>query len=132
MAMPQDVIGVDIAKGWFDVFTLSSRKHARIAATKQALGRFARAARGALVVLEVPGGYERPVVAALAGAGVDCARVNPRQAGNFARACGRLARTDRVDAEILARRAGDPGLHSGGRCIWGGCAEVRRALHQAA
>ena len=103
MTLPQDVIGVDIAKGWIDAFTLSSRKHERIATTKQALARFARACAGALVVCEASGGYERPLLEALAKAGVPCARVNPRQAREFARATGRLAKTDQVDAEILAR-----------------------------
>ena len=99
----QDVIGVDIAKGWIDVFCLSSSRHERIVVTKQSLARFAKAANGALVVLEASGGYERPVTEALAKAGVDYARVNPRQAREFARASGRLAKTDRVDAEMLAR-----------------------------
>lgn len=98
----QDVIGVDIAKDWIDTFTLSTRGHARIATTRQALARFARAAAGSLVVLEASGGYERHVTQALAQAGVSCARVNPRQARDFARATGRLAKTDRVDAEVLA------------------------------
>ena len=103
MTLPQDVIGVDIAKGWIDTFTLSTLRHERIPTTKQALARFARAAKGVLVVCEASGGYERPLAVALAKAGVACARVNPRQAREFARATGRLAKTDRVDAEILAR-----------------------------
>jgi transposase len=98
----QDVIGVDIAKGWIDVFTLSSSRHERIPTTRQALARFAKAAKGALVVLEASGGYERPVTEALAKAGTEYSRVNPRQAREFARAMGRLAKTDRVDAEGLA------------------------------
>lgn len=103
MTLPQDVIGVDIAKGWIDTFTLSTLKHERISTTKQALARFARAAKGALVVCEASGGYDRPLTEALAKAGTACARVNPRQAREFARATGRLAKTDRVDAEVLAR-----------------------------
>lgn len=99
----QDVIGVDIAKGWIDSFHLSTARHERIVTTKQALQRFAKAAKGALVVLEASGGYERPVTEALARAGTDCIRVNPRQAREFARATGKLAKTDRVDAEVLAR-----------------------------
>jgi transposase len=58
-----------------------------------------------LVVLEATGGFERPAVAALAAAGLAVAVVNPRQARDFARATGRLAKTDRIDAEILARFA---------------------------
>lgn len=103
MTLPQDFIGVDIAKDWIDVFHLSTGRRERIATTKQALARFARAAGDALVVLEASGGYERPVTEALAKAGVDYARVNPRQAREFARSLGKLAKTDRVDAGILAR-----------------------------
>lgn len=103
MTLPQDCIGVDIARDWIDVFHLSTSRHERIATTKQALRGFARAAKGALVVLEASGGHERPVTEALARAGVACARVNPRQAREFARATGKLAKTDRVDAEVLAR-----------------------------
>ena len=66
MTLPQDVIGVDIAKGWIDTFTLSTLKHERIPTTKQALARFAGDARGALVVCEASGGYERPLLEALA------------------------------------------------------------------
>lgn len=99
----QDIIGVDIAKDWIDVFHLSSSRHERMATTKTALARFAKAAKDALVVLEASGGYERPVTEALARAGAAYVRVNPRQAREFARASGKLAKTDRVDAEVLAR-----------------------------
>jgi transposase len=103
MTLPQDCIGVDVAKDWIDVFHLSTGRRERIATTRQALARFAKTAGDALVVLEASGGYERPVTEALAKAGVDFARVNPRRARAFARAKGRLAKTDRVDAEVLAQ-----------------------------
>lgn len=102
MTMPQDHIGVDVSKGWIDVHRLSTGRHERIATTEPELARFARTARGGLVVLEASGGYERPLLAALAEAGTACARVNPRQARDFARSTGRLAKTDRVDAAVLA------------------------------
>ncbi|TPE47336.1 IS110 family transposase [Amaricoccus solimangrovi] len=101
--MPQDVFGVDVAKDWIDVFSLSSGSRQRIATTKAALARFAKIAAGHFVVFEASGGYERTLAAALVRAGVAFARVNPRQARDFARATGRLAKTDRVDAEVLAR-----------------------------
>jgi len=102
MTLPQDFIGVDIAKDWIDVFHLATGRRERIAMTGPALGRFARSAHGALVVFEASGGYERSLAEALVRAGVDHARINPRQAREFARASGRLAKTDRVDAEGLA------------------------------
>ena len=58
-----------------------------------------------LVVLEATGGFERAVVGALAAAGLSVAVLNPRQVRDFARATGRLAKTDRLDASILARFA---------------------------
>jgi transposase len=54
-----------------------------------------------LVVVEATGGYERMVVCALQGAGIAVARVNPRQAHDFAKSLGVLAKTDRVDARCL-------------------------------
>jgi len=56
-----------------------------------------------LVILEAIGGLEAPVAGALASAGIAVAVVNPRQVREFARATGRLAKTDRLDAQVLAR-----------------------------
>lgn len=58
-----------------------------------------------LVVLEASGGLEAHVLAALAAAGVPVVRINPRQARDFARATGELAKTDEIDARILAQFA---------------------------
>jgi len=56
-----------------------------------------------LIVLEATGGHERAAVAELAAAGLPVVVINPRQARDFARAIGRLAKTDRIDAAVLAR-----------------------------
>lgn len=61
--------------------------------------------RPELVIVEATGGFERAVVGALAAEGLPVAVVNPRQVRDFARATGRLAKTDRIDATILARFA---------------------------
>ena len=67
-------------------------------------------ARPELVVLEASGRYERPAAAAIAAAGIPVAVVNPRQAHDVrGMATGRLAKTDRIDAQILARFAGAVG-----------------------
>ena len=58
-----------------------------------------------LVVLEATGGYELPVAATLAGAELPVAIVNPRQVRDFAKASGRLAKTDRLAAAVLAQFA---------------------------
>ena len=55
-----------------------------------------------LVVLEATGGYEMPAAAALAEAGIPVVVANPRQVRDFARATGQLAKTDRIDARVLA------------------------------
>jgi transposase len=103
MSMPQTIIGVDVSESWIDVFHLATGQQERIGVTKTALARFARVAKGALVVLEATGGCERPLMAALAKAGTAHVRVNPGRARDFARASGQLAKTDQVDAEVLAR-----------------------------
>jgi len=59
-----------------------------------------------LVVLEATGRYERLAATTLAAAGIAVAVINPRQARDFAKAMGRLAKTDRIDAFVLARFAG--------------------------
>jgi transposase len=64
-----------------------------------------RALAPTLIVLEATGGYELLCVAALAAADLPVVVVNPRQVRDFARATGQLAKTDRIDADILARFA---------------------------
>jgi transposase len=103
MILHQNVLGVDVAKDWIDICDLASGRIRRIETTSRALRAFAaRLPRDSLVVFEASGGYERPLMAALEAAGSAYARVNPRQAREFARATGRLAKTDRVDARVLA------------------------------
>ncbi|TKB93366.1 MAG: IS110 family transposase [Nitrospira sp.] len=58
-----------------------------------------------LIVLEATGGLEVPLAGALAAAGLPVVVINPRQVRDFARATGQLAKTDRLDAQILARFA---------------------------
>lgn len=60
----------------------------------------------ALVVIEATGGYETALACALQAAGLPVAVVNPRQARDFAKSMGRLAKTDRIDACMLAEFAG--------------------------
>ena len=64
-----------------------------------------------LIILEATGGLQGPAVAALGVAGLPVAVINPRQAREFARATGTLAKTDRVDARVLAQMGAAVGLH---------------------
>jgi transposase len=70
----------------------------------EAVGRM-RALQPTLIVLEATGGLEVPLAGALAAVGLPVVVVNPRQVRDFARATGQLAKTDRLDAQILARFA---------------------------
>jgi len=106
--MADTYIGVDVAKDWIDIFVPrggqsgSGGQSRRVATTGRALAGFARSARGAIVVFEASGGYDRPLAQALTRAGIGWVRVNPRQARDFARSTGQLAKTDRLDAAMLA------------------------------
>ena len=103
MTVSQEVIGVDIAGRWIDVHVLGTGEVRRIEAA-DGYGVFAEAAAaaGALVIFEASGGHERALADALDTARAARVCVNPRQARDFARATGRLAKTDRVDARVLA------------------------------
>ncbi len=100
MTLHQNVLGVDIAKDWIDSFDTASGCSIRI--KTEDIETFVRGLSNSLVVFEATGGYERPLADALEAAGIAYARVNPRQAREFARASGRLAKTDKVDARVLA------------------------------
>jgi transposase len=98
-------VGIDVAKATLDV-TIRPGGEAWSAqndeAGLRALVARLRAAAPALVVLEATGGYELAAVAALAAAGLPVVVANPRQVRDFARATGQLAKTDRLDAGVLA------------------------------
>ncbi len=99
-------VGIDISKSSVDVDSYPVAQPACF--TNDEPGRAAAASylRGlqpSLIVVEATGGLEAPLVGQLATAGLSVAVVNPRQARDFAKAIGVLAKTDRVDAQILAR-----------------------------
>lgn len=94
--------GVDVSKQHLDLCWLANSR--RLSNDAQGWGELTAilgAAQVDLVVVEATGGYERGVVAALQGAGMAVARVNPRQARDFAKSMGVLAKTDQVDARTL-------------------------------
>jgi transposase len=94
--------GVDVSKHHLDVCVGGDeRRVANDAAGWDELTAMLQTARADLVVIEATGGYERGLVLALQGAGLAVARVNPRQARDFAKSMGVLAKTDRVDARVL-------------------------------
>jgi transposase len=97
--------GVDVSKDRLDVHLRPSGRSFAVPRDGQGLEQLLarlRDAAPALVVLEATGGSELTVAAALAGAGLPPDVVNPRQIRDFARATGRLAKTDRLNAEAIA------------------------------
>lgn len=100
------VIGVDIAKDSCEVAVQPSGEHWSSATVPEALTRMVARCREAhpdLIVCEATGGYEVPLVSALAAAGLPVVVVNPRQVRDFAKATGQLAKTDRIDAAVIAQ-----------------------------
>ena len=101
-------VGIDVAKTSWDVHLLPSEEAMKLVAGEKGLSqlRTALAPLGScLVVMEASGGYERELAAELVAAGHRVAVVNPRQVRDFARGLGQLAKTDAIDARILAEFA---------------------------
>jgi transposase len=105
-------VGIDISKERLDVCLMPEGEALCVANDQEGIDSLIerlQEARPELVVLEASGRYERPATAAIAAVGIPVAVVNPRQARDYAKATGRLAKTDRIDAEILARFAASVG-----------------------
>lgn len=104
MSNAEVFVGVDVAKAWLDVGWLSGQT-LRVDHTAEAVAGLVerlQSEQPTLVVMEATGGLETELASALAAAGVSVAVVNPRQARDYAKATGRLAKTDRIDALVLA------------------------------
>jgi transposase len=98
-------VGIDVSKDRLDVHVRPSGLIFAVARDGKGLEQLTAQIRDlapALIVLEATGGFEITVAAALASAGLPLAVVNPRQIRDFARATGRLAKTDTLDAQIIA------------------------------
>lgn len=101
-------VGIDVSKAHLDIDTYPDAAPKRYANNES--GRLAactqlQALAPALIVVEATGGLESPLVGLLASNGLAVAVINPRQARDFAKAIGVLAKTDQVDAFMLARFA---------------------------
>ena len=103
--MTQIICGVDVSGETLDARIGRDGRHERFARTVEgiaALAAFCRQHRVELVVMEATGGYEKLPFAQLWEEGLPCAIVNPRAVRDFAKAMGRLEKTDRIDAGIIA------------------------------
>lgn len=104
MTLHPHVIGIDIAKRTLDGFDQARGQGWRLPNTPEAVANLVQSWAGCdvLVVFEATGSYDAVLRHALTAAGVAFARVNPARARDFARATGRLAKTDAIDARLLA------------------------------
>ncbi len=101
-------VGIDVSKERLDVHFLPGGERFAVANDEAGIGSLLGRLRGRsveLAILEASGRYERPAAVAIASLGIAVAVVNPRQVRDFAKATGKLAKTDRIDAEVLARFA---------------------------
>jgi transposase len=101
-----NVIGIDISKARLDVAMYPSGKREAFVNDKTGIKDLVRQLakiRPTLIVLEATAGLERPVARAVASAELPVVVVNPRLVRDFAKATGQLAKTDRIDAAVLAR-----------------------------
>lgn len=108
MTLPNVYVGIDVAKDQLEVAQRPGAEAWRVSNDEAGIADLVRRLRGlrpTLVVLEATGGMEVPLVAALVAARLPVVAVNPRQAREFARATGRLAKTDAIDAQVLSHFA---------------------------
>jgi len=99
------VIGIDVSKGWIDAHSLPDGQTWRVKNDPDALAKWVEKELPdgiSLAVMEATGGIQTRVAAALAGAEIPVAVVNPKQVKDFARALGQRAKTDKLDARMIA------------------------------
>lgn len=100
--------GIDVGKANLDLAVEGRAAVERFANNRAGIAKLVRrlqASQAERIVVEATGGYEEPLLEACCDAGLWIARVNPRQARDFARATGELAKTDAIDARLLALMA---------------------------
>jgi transposase len=98
-------VGIDVAKDKLDLAILGQVRVSQIANGKSGIAELTsqlRICQPELIVVEATGGYQRAVVQGLLEAGLPVAVVNPQRVRQYARACGKLAKTDKIDAFLLA------------------------------
>lgn len=108
MTATQTYIGIDVAKNRLDMAVCPGGECQQVTNHKRGIEYvvcWLREIRPSLVVLEATGSLEQPVAAALTEGGLLVAVVNPRQVRDFAKAVGKLAKTDTLDAKVLAHFA---------------------------
>lgn len=104
MSIERDVLGIDVCGAHLDVFAHPARQARHLPNTEDGVAQLIAWAveTGAFVVLEATAPWDQLLIRALEAAGVSFHRANPKRARDFARAAGLLAKTDAVDARMLA------------------------------
>ena len=100
------VIGIDISGKSLDIHILPEDRAQRFANDASGIGELVELAKemeASLILMEATGGLESAIAAECALSGIPTAVMNPRQIRDFARSLGRLAKTDAIDAEVIAR-----------------------------
>jgi transposase len=106
--MDKDFVGIDVSKDALDVATFTTHKKWHFSNDETGICHLIEALKElppTLVVMESTGGYETPLAYALDNVEIPCAVVNPREVRDFARATKKLAKTDTIDAYVLAHFA---------------------------
>lgn len=103
----KEVVGVDVSKHWLDIAVAGRGGSERIANTTEAVGAWMDRARPALVAFEPTGGYERVLTGCLRARGILFVRVHPNNVVAFRRSRGVRAKTDRIDARLIAAFAAE-------------------------
>jgi len=101
-------VGVDVSKDWLDIATTAAVEAWRVRNSPEGLSQLVGELGGLdvhRVVLEASGGYEGAALATLHAAGLAVVLIQPMRARHFARAVGQRAKTDELDAQVLARMA---------------------------
>lgn len=102
----QVFVGIDVSKAQLDIGVRPSNERWQVENSLEGIRELVAKLEHIgpnLIVLEATGGYEMAAAAALAAGGLPVAVVNPRQVRDFAKSLGRLAKTDKIDAQVLAR-----------------------------
>src|SRR5579859_7756263 len=106
MSESTSFVGIDVSKSVLDVHVLPAGEHWQVSNDEggcaQLIERLKPLGQALLVVMEATNVFWRMAATALAGAGLACAVVNPRQVRDFAKSMGKLAKTDALDAHVLA------------------------------
>ncbi len=101
-------VGIDVCKAWLDIAVHEQEETWRVGNADVGIANLVKRMKElkpALIVLEPTGGFEMLVVAELTHAGLPAVVVNAKRVRDFARATGRLAKTDKLDAKVLAHFA---------------------------